>query len=557
MEEESETNENVDFIFVADEQESSVEQPPEEWSSVEIEIKGENKKKALYNEGLYSPGSGELCAKYITVSNSSVLRHLYYNYPPVTDPGINEALQKAKPEVIYPDDGQALYLHLCKEINICPVRLFHKSLLTPEINLSFYGVEDKGVRPMAMALQFNKNVRRFNISGIFLSNDACYHLGHMLSYNCTLNELILDGCRIGASGMLRLGRNLPINRSLMFLSLESNYLGDLGGTHFAQQIFDGATVNRVNFAKNQLGRLTASALAEVLEWTNKLTHLNLSWNCFYHVPSTVKMLEQLASSTCLEELSLAFNSLGGDRVANVIKKLLLVPTLTLLDLSHNNFQNEAIDTITSNLLSAKKLTTFNLSFNPLTTHDAFNVLQKMLKPKVKINQLLLDNVCVSKSFVELLARVKRRKNRKNFVCTFGTVLQNWTIAGPDARDLILKRAQYLGMSKKTKVDTAMYFLSLAKEYPKPIPTKEFQDRLDADHVALDEDLVAGLAEIFPGPRTPKSRTINLNLIVEYVLRLWPDKKLPPTPPPEPEPEIEEAPPPGGEKEKKGKGKGKK
>ncbi|CAH1645930.1 unnamed protein product [Spodoptera littoralis] len=553
MEEESETNEDLDLVFVTqEEQESSVEQPPEEWSSVEIAILEENKKKVLYKEGLYSPGSGELCAKYITVSNSSILRHLYYNYPPVADPGINEALLKAEQETIYSDDGQALYLHLCNEINICPVRLFYNSLLKSEIDLRYYGVEEKGVRPMALALQFNKHVHRFNLTGNFLNDDACYHLGHMLSYNCTLNEIVLDGCRIGASGILRLGRNLHINRTLMFLSLENNYLGDIGGTHFADQLLN-TTVNRVNLSKNQLGRLTATALAEVFEWSNRLTHLNLSWNCFYHIPSTIKMLEQLALSTCLEELSLSFNSLGGDRVANAIKNILLIPTLTLLDLSNNNFQKEAIDTIISNLLSARKLITFNLSFNPMTPQDAFNVLQLMLKPRIKINQLLLENVCVSKPFVALLTRVKKRKNRKNFVCTFGTILQNWTIVEPDGRDLILKRVQYLGMSKKTQVDTAMYLLSLAKEYSKPITTKEFQERTDADHVGLDESLVMGLAEIFPGPRTAKYRTINLNLIVEYILRLWPDKKLPPTPPPEPEPVIEEAPPPPPPT-KKGKGK---
>ena len=52
----------------------------------------ENVKMLLYQQGLYDPGSGEICTKYVSMSDSTVLRHPYYNYPGVKDPGIKEAL---------------------------------------------------------------------------------------------------------------------------------------------------------------------------------------------------------------------------------------------------------------------------------------------------------------------------------------------------------------------------------------------------------------------------------------------------------------------------------
>lgn len=548
--------EPVEILFAAPEEQLSEDDPPmSEWSSLEVSIPEENKKKLLYAEGLYKPGSGEICAKYLMVSDSSIFRHPYYNYPAVTDPGIKEAILAPELPIIYSDDGQDLYLKLCEEMNICPVRLFHKNLIESEINISYYGVNPKGVRAMAEALQFNKNVSRFNLTGNFLSDDACYHLGRMLGSNNTLRELILDSCRIGASGMLRLGDTLQINRSLECLSLASNNLCDAGGIHFTQHVFNGATVKEVNLSNNQLGRQTAFAFAEVLEWRNKFTRLDLSWNNFYHAPSTVKMLDSLALSEDLVELNLSYNALEGERMANAIKNVLLIPTLMVLDLSHNRLQNEAIDIIITNLFKAKKLVTLNLSFNPLSAKDAYNVLQKMLRPRVKISNLLMESVCVQKSFIDLLARVKKMKSRKNFICIFDSVLQNWHIEGPDPRDLILQRTQFLGKnSRRNKVDTALYFLALAKQYERSVPTQDLIDRLSDDRVPLDEDLIKELSWVFAGPKTPKTRTINLNLICEYIHRLWPDKKLPPTPPPEPEPEPEPAPAPP---KPKGKGKGKK
>lgn len=73
---------------------SSSDLPMEEWSSLIItEPEMKNQKMTLYKKGLYDPGSGEICTKYITMSDSSVLRHKYYQYPSVRDPGIIEALK--------------------------------------------------------------------------------------------------------------------------------------------------------------------------------------------------------------------------------------------------------------------------------------------------------------------------------------------------------------------------------------------------------------------------------------------------------------------------------
>lgn len=558
--EESSEGEKWVQVLVPQEELSSGDDPPmSDWSSLIVVLPEQNKKMALLAQGLYSPGSGDVCGKYIAMSDSDIARHLYYNYPAVLDPGIMEALEDPRKPTIYKFDGQDLYLALCAEMNICPVRLFHRSLLTAEINLSFYGVNPNGVRPMAMALLYNRTVRRLDLTDNFLNNDACYHLARLLMINSTLKELVLSGCRIGASGMLRLASTLPVNRSLETLDLSKNCLGDDGAVHFAKTIFEGAGVTRVSLSRNNLGRATAIALAESFECRNVITHLDLSWNNFFHAPSMVKILDELSESTALQELNLSWNAMEGERVAAALKYVFRVPSLKVLNISNNRFQGEAVMVLLGNLGKAKKLVTLDLSFNPLSTEDAYHTLEKMLRPAVKLENLCLDGITVEKSFLTLLERVTKMKSRKKFSIKHGRVLHNWTVAGPDPRRLIMERMDYLGKSnRRQRLDVALFFLKIGKEYKKPIPVKTLIDIKDSVKAPLDDDLINRLAEIFPGSKSAKTKTINIQAICEYVNRIWPDKKLPPTPPElEPGEPVPEPPPTATRKEKgkeqKGKG----
>lgn len=540
------------LAYVHVEEESSVEVPMSEWSSFDEEAPTENKKKQLFLQGLYKPGSGELCAKYIAQSDSDVFRHHYYNYPPVPDPGIKQALNAPEQPVIYPDDGEELYLAVCKEMNQCPVGLFHRQLTKEEINLSYYGVNPMGVRAMAMALQYNKSVKRFKLTDNFLNDDAAYHLGQMLVTNTTLQELDLTGCRIRATGMLRLGSGMIVNTTLKMLNVSRNEIGEEGGQYFADHIVKGCTIPRIDLSRNKLGKLTVLALWDSLSYRNKMTHLNLSGNML-NVPGANKMLEELASSTVLQELDLSWNGLQGTRIAEAIQTLMAsVGPLKVLDLSNNRFCNEDIPPLIDSLGKCTKLTTFNLSFNPLTLVDSIYVIEAMLRPRVKVQNLLMDGIWVSKQFIKILETVQSKKFRKNFKIVYGGVLENYTIQAPDPRPLLLNRIDFVMMKnrKKNKIDIGAFFLQLQKEIPEPaMPVSRLIEECTIREVDLNEDLINELGEVF-SYRPGKPPVVSLQAITDYIRRMWPDRKAPPTPPPEPEPE----PPPPPEPAKKGKGK---
>lgn len=512
----------------------SIEDPRSEWSSLLIEKPEENQKRLLHAKGLYSPSSGEVCGKYIALSDSDVIRHCHYNYPVVVDPGIEDALFNPEKPPVYPADGQARYLALCAEMNQCPIGIFYNGLLTDEIDLSYYGVHVMGVQAMTKALAYNTNVKHLSLAHNFLDDDSCFHLGALLNINWTITELNLAGCRIQPSGVRNLVAGLPANRTLVKLDLTENELGEKGGEIFAELIFQGSPISQINLSKNKLGDHAAQTLAEAIYVTNNLTHLNLSWN-FLNTPNTIKILNELSNNSVLNELNLSWNSLEGVRIAKAIQNLIKVAPLTILDLSNNRFCNDAIPLLVSQLNKCKTLVTLDLSYNPLTTVDANIVIEKMLQSTVKVQNVLMKNVYVDKAFVKTVEKVREMDSRDNFIIVHDRVLHNYDIKGPDMRELLMKRAAYLSRSnKKHRCDIAVVFLQLRKEHPTPfITVSELLQYFKRRGVASNGDLVAELGETFPGSKG-KQPTLDLTAVVDFVQRLWPETKLPPTPPPEPE-----------------------
>ncbi|XP_053613472.1 leucine-rich repeat-containing protein 74B-like [Plodia interpunctella] len=529
------TNSVVEVIF--EKQLSSSEEPPiDEWSSLDYEVPDENIKRQKQAEGLYDPGSGEICTKYIPLSASSVLRHVYYNYPGIRDPGIEDALLKPEYKLQYPSDGCDLYLDLCKEIDVCPVRAFHRGLLQEKIDLRYYGINPKGFRPMAKALKTNSFVKILDLTDNWISNDGCFHLGEMLLDNVTLTEINLAGCRMGVKGAKMLLNNIHLNRTLRSLNLSKNELGDQGVELLANVFLKGFDLRKLNLSFNKITGRSFLVLSEAFEANNKLTHLDLSWNIISSSPKEFFVLCTLLSvNLSLEELNLSWNSLNGDHMGNAIKILLANPKVRLLNLSNNKLAGKAVKDIGMNLRKAKKLETLDLSYNPLSRDDAIKLLERLQERRVKLKRLLLDNVIVNEFFMTLREEILSCDFRSDTVITYGSVDKIFVCHPKDMREIIFDRCEAICKSKKKSIDIALLIQELYRDDPSPIGTRFFTRIVRDRGAQLDDDLIEQLANWFPGPKSQKMKLINLAAIVDYLKRKWPDRKLPPTPPPEPEP----------------------
>ncbi|XP_053623591.1 leucine-rich repeat-containing protein 74B-like [Plodia interpunctella] len=515
---------------------SSEDPPMDEWSSLDIVIPEENKKKLAFKKGLYSPGSGEICAQYIPMSASSILRHPYYSYPAVIDPGIERALLYPELPIIYPDDGQELYLAVCKQMNESPVRKFYKELLENKIDLKYYCVSPTGVRAMATALEANRTVTCLNLTGNFLNQDACFHLGEMLIKNTSLVELNLSGCRIGPPGVKRILAGLTSNRTLKILNLDKNELSDNGVQYIANAVFSGLAVQQLYLSYNKIGSKGAGALAEAFETFNKMSVIDISWNNLCSPVGVYNLLCKLSENKNLQVLNLSWNAMGGPRLALGIRTVTNAPNLNFLDLSNNRFSGGDITTLIADLNKAKKLNYLNLSYNPLTVDDALKVLTKAKSVAVKVQHLIMENVTVDTNFMQLLQQFKQMKSKKNVNVVYGLVNEIFHPKGPDIREILFNRVEYLRQKqKKNPGDFALVAMRKLKDGMEIMEVKEFSMALSEASVPMDTDLLEEIINAFPGPKS-KAKMINMSGLVDYLTRKWPDKKLPPTPPPEPEPE---------------------
>ncbi|KPJ04997.1 Uncharacterized protein C14orf166B [Papilio xuthus] len=548
----------VTHLILKHDDDSSVEVPVSEWSSMINEGPGENPKYALYAAGLYRPGSGEICAKHIAMSASSVLIHPYYHYPAIPDPGIKEAILEPEEKVIYTDDGQAKYLAACKDMNQYVVETFYKGLLEEKIDLKYYCVDPYGVKAMAMALRNNKNVTSIDFTDNFLNDDACFHLGEMLVTNLVMRELNLTGCRIGASGVKRLMANLPTNRSLRCLNLSRNKLGDEGAKYILDGFVRGLELPRLILRYNDLTGEAANYLTEALETYDRFTLLDLSWNKLSLIPyGTFHLLLQLSNCENLEDLNLSWNALSGPRIGSAIKAVMSAGKLKKLDISNNRFSEDAVDDIADGMWFAKKMQTLDLSYNPMTVNDALKIIGKMKFGRVKVQNLLMENIIVDSNFMQQLRHIKKIK--KKVIITHGDVIDTSKPPDPDLREIVLNRADFLTKKqKKVQTDIALFAQQLVKESRTKMNAKAFAEAVEASGLPLNDDLVNEIINAFPGPKSGKGRTIDVNHLVDFAKRKWPDRKLPPTPPPEiVEPVVEPEPEPvpkgkaakGGKKKK--------
>ncbi|XP_068630116.1 leucine-rich repeat-containing protein 74B-like [Battus philenor] len=530
-------NMKVEVIFEKD-IESSEEPPMEEWSSLLLQRPEENVKIINYRQGLYDPGSGEICTKYIPMSASSVIRHVYYNYPAVPDPGVKEALFDPEPKVIYPDDGQELYLALCKEAETYPISSFHRQLLENKVNLRYYGVTQAAFRIIAMSLKLNKYVTILDLTDNWIGEDGCFHLGQMLAENCTLKVLILYGCRIGPGGAKRLLHNLAQNRALRELNLSRNQLKDEGVRYLAKAITQGADVCKIDLSYNDLADLSVTYIVDALEINKKLTHLNMSWNFLKSANAVFYLCCVLASNKSFLDLDLSWNALGGLRVGKSIGILLRNHNVHTINLSSNKMTAKAIKPIAKALEKDTHLNTLIMSANPMSPEDAYKLLLPMLKPTVKLEKLILDNVMVKSNFVKLREEILSLDFRKNAEIVYGGVYAEPVRQIINMRDLVLNRIDYIGKTKfkNRQLDIALMVMSLYKMDKEPMDTKPFIKALRVMGLTLPEELADQLTTLFAGPPKPKSTTVNLAAMVDYFKRKWPDRQLPPTPPPEPEPD---------------------
>ncbi|XP_017768564.1 PREDICTED: uncharacterized protein LOC108556802 [Nicrophorus vespilloides] len=224
-----------------------------------------------------------MCLAQILISRSSLLRHILYHFPPLVDPGIDEAFNYVEPEPTYDDIGCEKYRNLCIEINIVPITRVLRSLPTDTLNLKYYGLSFNQTKAICSTMMINNRVEHMILEDNWMTPDAVFWIGEMLRENNKVKILNMRECRIGPEGIYNIMEGLSLNQCLRELDLSFNSLGDEGVLNLLEAMKENQLIQKLNLSHNNLGVGTGKNLGKYLASNTTMDFLDLSWNDLYPV----------------------------------------------------------------------------------------------------------------------------------------------------------------------------------------------------------------------------------------------------------------------------------
>ncbi|XP_076234577.1 uncharacterized protein LOC143179303 [Calliopsis andreniformis] len=460
-------------------------------------------------------------------------------FPVPDDPGLVPAFWTLyETQDAYDDDGIRKFFDLTKKLNIKPIQTVKNMLLTDTINLQYYGVNPKVIKPLCEALMNNIFVTTVNLTENWLSEDACYHLGDLLLRNNNIHTLLLAGCRIGAKGAAKLKKGIAQSTALITLDLSSCEIHKEGLEHITEAACN-TELETLCLNDNHLDETCADAVRDLILCSSTLKKLELAWNSLYTVETWRKLGRALEENEVLLELDLSWNALGRECIPFLRQFLMRAQSLKKLDLSGNRFYNEDAMNIARGLSRNQSLHELYVGNNPFKAEGALALVQAVTpenSPESQLRLLDLTNIWASKSILPDLETIKN--DRPWLDIKLGGILSNYKIEGPNVPAILFKRAIYEAMKPKNKRrrrNFGHFVLSLSDN---PISRGIFTELVKQFGLKLSPTLVKEIMHAFPGPR----HVVDQALLRAAYLKLYPDTKPPPERP---------------IKQKKGKGKKKK
>ncbi|OAD60423.1 hypothetical protein WN48_05723, partial [Eufriesea mexicana] len=465
------------------------------------------------------------CLKDIDISDSQLkLQNLYTAFPIPDDPGLVPAFWTIhERRITYPEDGVMKFFYLSKTSRIRPIKSLEDMLLSDKINLQYYGVNSRVIRPLCEALMKNPLVHTINLTGNWLLEDACYHLNDLLLKNNMVHTLILSGCKIGPNGIAKLHDGISTNVTLKKLDLSDCNIRNDGFDHITKAICNNESIETLLLNDNHLDESCSDALQKLFCCSKTLKSLRLSWNSLYTVETWKKLIKGFENNETLVDFDLSWNALGKECVPYLRRLLLRSSSLKKLHLNGNRFYDEDIAIIATGLSRNKTLEELYIGNNPLKVEGAFTLVKAVspeISPESPLRIMDLTNIWANKNILPELEAI--RNNKPWLDINLGGIFSNYKIGNPDIKAILLKRANYEAMKPKKKRhrrNFGHFVLSLSDNL---LPKAKFIELVKKFRLKLSQSLINELIIAFAGTR----HTIDQGLLKSIYMEQYPNTKLP-------------------------------
>lgn len=292
--------------------------------------------------------------------------------------------------------GKMAYLEACRKINKSSFMNYPTSTVVNELgkldsetlDLSFSGLAVKGSFALAASLRVNTNFANLVLVGNSITPSGGLEISKALLETRTVTFLdlsvnLLGEIEVNSSsdpiirGGAVINELLSPTSSITSLYLRKNRLTDGDVTLFAETLSENLLLTELDLSYNNIGFLGALELSRVIARNADLHHINLEWN---KIPTTGSL--QLLSEGFLHNNTIKLFNLSAcgidDTCAPLLNKIMSENAIEEIIIANNRLSGAGADALAKGIINASSLTKIVLDGNPLMDAGCEALLQAVI-----------------------------------------------------------------------------------------------------------------------------------------------------------------------------------
>ncbi|XP_051580190.1 protein NLRC5-like isoform X3 [Myxocyprinus asiaticus] len=254
-----------------------------------------------------------------------------------------------------------------------------------EIRLDSVVLDEEGINILAQGFCTMGSLRRLSLNNIRV--ETCTGILCLLtSFQAfrQMEEIELDGMRMGDSGTHELLKHIPSWTELRKISLSDNSVSDQAGEKLVEALSHCRALQQLQLSKNQLGEASAAKLTQVLPLLSQLSDLDLT---SIGSSDLVGVATTLICCPSIEDVSLSWNECGDELAQKLAEILPLCTKLKRLDLEANKITTKGAIEIAKCLPSCPSIEVIRVGATSNTTTE-----KTLKKSRLRIPRKLREGV---------------------------------------------------------------------------------------------------------------------------------------------------------------------